>query len=210
MLDVHPPHATAHSCKDFFVHIATISVGLLIAIGLEQTVEWLHHRHQLREAREQLAMELQDNRAILERDLNQTQKAESELERDMVILRKHQVSQSPITEKLDYSWLFYRFPDAAWQAAKQNGSLNLMPYNELKANAFLYTVCTNTMEAATTFSTAIEVAGALAKSEPGGDLSPHDTEQLIAATSEARGRLAFTSFLLQVTAQRIRQVGPIL
>jgi hypothetical protein len=54
------------------------------------------------------------------------------------------------------------------------------------------------------------VAGALAKSEPSGDLSPHDTEQLIAATSEARGRLAFTSFLLQVTAQRIRQVGPIL
>ena len=208
MLDVHPPHAAAHSWRDFFVHIAAISVGLLIAIGLEQTVEWLHHRHQLREAREQLAMELQDNRAILERDLNQTQKAVSELERDMVILRQHQVSQSPITEKLDYSWWFYRFPDAAWQAAKQNGSLNLMPYNELKANAFLYTVYAGTMDAATAFNTAIEVAGALAKSEPAGDLSPHDTEQLIAATAEARGRLAFTSFLLQVTAQRIRQVGP--
>jgi hypothetical protein len=102
MLDVHPPHAAAHSWKDFFVHIATISVGLLIAIGLEQTVEWLHHRQQLREAREQRVMKLQDNSAILERDLNQTQKAESKLERDMVILHKHQVSQSPITEKLDY------------------------------------------------------------------------------------------------------------
>ena len=55
MLDVHPLHAAAHLWKDFLVHIATISVGLLIAIGLEQTVEWLHHRHQLREVREQLA-----------------------------------------------------------------------------------------------------------------------------------------------------------
>ena len=51
MLDVHPPHEAAHSWKDFFIHIATIVIGLLIAIGLEQTVEWVHHRHE-REALE--------------------------------------------------------------------------------------------------------------------------------------------------------------
>ena len=39
MLDVHPPHEAAHSWKDFLIHIATIVVGVLIAIGLEQTVE---------------------------------------------------------------------------------------------------------------------------------------------------------------------------
>src|SRR5664279_1235216 len=37
MLDVHPPTAAIHGWKDFFVHIATITIGLLIAIGLEQT-----------------------------------------------------------------------------------------------------------------------------------------------------------------------------
>ncbi len=42
MLDVHPaPHA-AHSWKDFFIHIATIVIGLLIAVGLEQMVEYFH------------------------------------------------------------------------------------------------------------------------------------------------------------------------
>ena len=39
MLDVHPPHEAAHSWKDFFIHIATIVVGLLIAVSFEQTVE---------------------------------------------------------------------------------------------------------------------------------------------------------------------------
>ena len=117
MLDVHPPHVAAHSWKDFLIHIATISVGLLIAIGLEQTVEWLHHRHQLREARDQLALELKENEAVLQRDLDQVQKADAELERDMQILRQHQASQAPLGEKLDYSWSIYRFPDAAWQAA---------------------------------------------------------------------------------------------
>ena len=46
MLDVHPPHEAAHTWKDFFIHIATICVGLLIAVSLEQTVELFHHRHQ--------------------------------------------------------------------------------------------------------------------------------------------------------------------
>jgi hypothetical protein len=42
MLDVHPAlHAT--TTWRFFIHIATIVIGLLIAIGLEQTVELIHH-----------------------------------------------------------------------------------------------------------------------------------------------------------------------
>jgi hypothetical protein len=47
MLDVHAPHEAIQTWKAFFFHIATISIGLLMAIGLEQTVETLHHRHQL-------------------------------------------------------------------------------------------------------------------------------------------------------------------
>ena len=54
MLHVHPPHEAAHGWREFFVHMATICLGLLIAIGLEQSVEWLHHRHELKELREGL------------------------------------------------------------------------------------------------------------------------------------------------------------
>jgi hypothetical protein len=57
MLDVHPPHESAHSWKDFLLHIATIVVGLLIAVGLEQTVEAVHHRSQRSELREPLERE---------------------------------------------------------------------------------------------------------------------------------------------------------
>jgi hypothetical protein len=69
ILDVHAPHGTIHTWKGFLIHIATISLGLLIAIGLERTVELFHHRHQ----RQQLAVDLQReglrNREIVERDL---------------------------------------------------------------------------------------------------------------------------------------------
>jgi hypothetical protein len=45
MLDVHPQHAALHGWKDFWIHLATITIGLLIAIGLEQSVEALHRLH---------------------------------------------------------------------------------------------------------------------------------------------------------------------
>lgn len=46
MLDVHPPHSATHTWRDFFIHIATIAVGLLIALALEQTVEAIHRHHE--------------------------------------------------------------------------------------------------------------------------------------------------------------------
>jgi hypothetical protein len=52
LLEVHPAHHAASTWRDFFIHIATIVIGLLIAVGLEQTVELVHHRHQLRDLRE--------------------------------------------------------------------------------------------------------------------------------------------------------------
>lgn len=57
MLDVHPLHRAPLSWKEFFLHIATISVGLLIAIGLEQSVEFAHRHHERIRLREDLRAE---------------------------------------------------------------------------------------------------------------------------------------------------------
>ena len=46
MLDVRPPHQADHTWKDLLLHIAAISIGLLLTLGLEATVEWIHHKHQ--------------------------------------------------------------------------------------------------------------------------------------------------------------------
>ncbi len=51
MLEVHAPHEPIYTCKGFLVHIATIVIGLLIAVGLEQSVEYFHHSHQVAQLR---------------------------------------------------------------------------------------------------------------------------------------------------------------
>jgi len=69
MLDVHPVHSTVRTWRDFLIHIATITIGLLIAIGLEQCVESLHHVHQRHQLQADLLEEAKRNRDILITDL---------------------------------------------------------------------------------------------------------------------------------------------
>jgi hypothetical protein len=113
MLDVHAPHETVHTWKDFFIHIATITLGLLIAIGLEQTIEYLHHRRQLQEARHELSAELTDNRRVAAINAEELRKVHARLAGDMALLRASQSAHTPLTANLDYTWMFYRTPDGA-------------------------------------------------------------------------------------------------
>jgi hypothetical protein len=62
MLDVHAPHETVHTWRDFFIHIATIVVGLIIAIGLEQSVEAIHRHHERIQLQHDLRAEAINNR----------------------------------------------------------------------------------------------------------------------------------------------------
>jgi hypothetical protein len=47
MLEVHAPHEALHTWKGFVIHIATIVIGLFIAVALEQTVEAFHRHNEV-------------------------------------------------------------------------------------------------------------------------------------------------------------------
>jgi len=69
MLDVHPRHEPVRTLKEFFIHIATITIGLLIAVGIEQTVEFVHHRNQIRQLEQQMHAVFESNLQSDEDDL---------------------------------------------------------------------------------------------------------------------------------------------
>ena len=67
MLEVHPPHTSTHSWRDFFIQIGTIAVGLLLALGLEQGVEAIHrHRERIR-----LLQDLREESSLRARQVRQ-------------------------------------------------------------------------------------------------------------------------------------------
>jgi hypothetical protein len=197
MLDVHPPTAAIHGWKDFFVHIATITIGLLIAIALEQTVEYLHHLDQLATVRQELSAELSDNRQVMKRNLALLNAVHAKLDIDMVLLRTSQLSHTSLNGKLDYSYDFYRTPDGAWQAAKEKSALGLMPQDELRTNVYIYAVLGAFMDALNGLTDKLDSAAAMTRRGPNGALSPRDIDELVTTTSEAEGKLDFVARMLK-------------
>ncbi len=130
MLDVHPPHSPTHTWKDFFIHIATIVVGLIIALGLEQTVEHFHHREQARQLEESLNQEIDKNLTILRNDTSVMQHIREVEEQNKASLETTRASNGRIPfHYTDFDptpeWLAPT--NAVWAAARDNGTLSLLP-----------------------------------------------------------------------------------
>src|SRR4051794_21875002 len=124
MDDKHAVRRIPHRWKDFFVQIAAIAIGLLLALGLDRAVGYFHNRQQLTEARRELKLELGENRDVWKKNSAEAQRIEKELRTDLEVIQELQ-SHSPITARLDYSVGFYAVKDGPWQGVKQNGSLTL-------------------------------------------------------------------------------------
>jgi hypothetical protein len=206
MLEVHPPHEDVHTWRQLFIHIAAISIGLLIAIGLEQTVVYFHHRHQLQEARRELAAELEENRRVLAKNLDAVQKMTADLDADMALLRAAQTSPSLIGSKLVYGVGNIYWPkDGTWQAVKQNGSLGLMAHDELHYYVYIYEDIAIIMEQLNELGVRMELPGAIARRSPDGNLTPRDIEELITATSEVQAKVAYSTLLLRLEENALRK-----
>ena len=136
MLDVHAPHEATHSWKDFFIHIATIAVGLLIAVALEQTVEAVHRHHEAAALREDLHAET-------EQILADAQRADKAMDYELQWLagRIAQVRAAswegkPLVAAGPNQMPYFASPDIPiWRSAKAGGLTPLLSKGEINAFA---------------------------------------------------------------------------
>ena len=141
-MDVHPPHHAITTWRDFFIHIATIVVGLLIAIGLEQTVEWLHHVHQIREIRHNLHDELTANVASFHRNMHFVRHDRAMLENDLRVfqyLQQHpKASPEDLPGVVVWTGAISLTTRSAWDSVQQTEALTLMPEPEVETSRRVY------------------------------------------------------------------------
>jgi hypothetical protein len=135
MLDVHPPHEPIHSWKAYLLHMSTIVLGLLIAIGLEQSVEAIHRGRERQELRESLRLESEKALA----DAQQSEVAEGDplrwINARVQLVETALAAQRPLTAPLPRKpHVTSNLPiDPAWEAAKSSGLLNLLTQEEVEA-----------------------------------------------------------------------------
>jgi hypothetical protein len=129
MLDVHAPHQTVHTWKDFLVHIAAISIGLLIALGLEATVQWVHHRHQAQQALELLKQEIDRNRIALKNDMRSGDIVERNHRAALAVLHRLRSSTLRPDDRLIFIRKFAPLGSTAWRIVHESGAAAYIPMN---------------------------------------------------------------------------------
>lgn len=72
------------------LHLPAITIGLLIARGLEASVEWIDHRHLVREAKENIAQEIHDNAESLAQEMNSLPLEEKQLEKLLIVVSEEE------------------------------------------------------------------------------------------------------------------------
>jgi hypothetical protein len=140
-LDVHAPHHPIGGWKDFLIHLITITVGLLIAVGIEGCVE-RHREHKLvQEARETMREEIQHNS-------NEMKDAVVKLDQQTAVMKKNIQTLTRIQENpkdktaqdaeisADFSMVGLR--ETAWKTAQTTGAFSFMPYAEAQRYSDVY------------------------------------------------------------------------
>jgi hypothetical protein len=138
MLDIHAPGHPVFGIRDFFIHLLTITAGLLIALGLEAGVEAMHHRHQRIEADANLRSELGDNIKELAKVQATVPKEEAAIEKLLQLAEDRtqhkQIDIPPTQLGFDFATLHH----AAWGTASATGVLNYMDYSQVQRFAEAY------------------------------------------------------------------------
>jgi hypothetical protein len=138
-MEVHAPEARIHSLRDFFVHLLMITMGILIALGLDGIREVVHDHRLVAEARANIRGEIDENRALLQNQEPKIQEllANSEyLLKNLATLSQNPRAAAAALDKMGANFVVLK--STARETALSVGALSLMDYDEVRRYANAY------------------------------------------------------------------------
>lgn len=139
-MHVHAPDHAVTTWRQFFVHLAIVSIGLLIALSLESLVEAYHHRALVLEARKNIDREINENRGLVKQNAADVRANQSRMEKNLSVLQAlRRTDQTPKDGRLQYRLDWSALSDTAWTTARDTGALGYMEYAEVQCYAGIYT-----------------------------------------------------------------------
>jgi hypothetical protein len=138
MLDVHPPEKKIHGIRDFFLHLFTITIGLLIALALEGCAERIHQHHLRDEADRKLQQEIRDNVADLSKVQNAAARERQSLTEIIKFLQARRENKAYDLKAVTFNFTSSTLSDASWRTATATGALSFMEYARVQQFASAY------------------------------------------------------------------------
>jgi hypothetical protein len=116
-----------HGWREFVGEVGIIVIGVLIALGAEQTIEALHHRSQVHDAIDELHAESIENRSALDANAVGLQQSQGSVETDLAALGDCGNASRPdqLVPVVQSVWLVPS--DHAWIGVRDGALLPLLP-----------------------------------------------------------------------------------
>ena len=135
-MEIHAPDRPVHGWRDFVLHIAIVTIGILIALGLDGLREHFHDQHLVRDARENIRAEMDGNLSHSMRECGQVNEVLNNL--NPLVTNLAGAAQDP--ERIPAALAktenpYYFFSATSWQAALSTGALAHMKTDEVSAYA---------------------------------------------------------------------------
>jgi hypothetical protein len=112
---------------------------LFIALSLEAAVESLHHRHLVRDARQNLRREIAANHTLYVDNARNLKINRDQLARDLAQLRDLRDGKKLDQPHLRWSWSWDGFDGTAWKTARDSGAISYMDPATISGYATVYT-----------------------------------------------------------------------
>jgi hypothetical protein len=137
-MEIHGPQGPTNSFKDFVIHIVIVTIGILIALGLEGVRETIYEHRTVREARENFHAEFHANRTNLDKELINDKKTLVQLDQIVTDLPKLRLNPSQLVQRVaDLKPSGYFFSNSRWESALSTGALGHMSVDEVNRYAEL-------------------------------------------------------------------------
>jgi hypothetical protein len=137
-MELHAPGGPVRSLKDFLVHIGVVTLGILIALGLEQLVEAHHRSHLAKVAVDGFRKELDYNEGQINEVLGGVAQLQAKIETAIANLS---IAPAPGAAEppLDYPGIFLNVVStASWDTAVATQALNELPFEAVTRYAQAY------------------------------------------------------------------------
>lgn len=137
-MDIHAPEKPVHNWRDFAVHIGIVTIGILIALGLDGIREHFHERRLVRETRDNVRYEMEANQGHMRQEMASVTKFRDAVksvtdgmpndlrEQPNQVLASLNAQNNP----------GYFFSSSAWQTALSTGALAHVSTDEVGAYAY--------------------------------------------------------------------------
>jgi hypothetical protein len=137
-MEIHAPEGPILSGRHLAVQLATITIGILIALSLEGVTGWFHHRALVREARANILSEIGDNKRELDGALHGATASEQHLNEALRLVNDLLARKKSDIHTVTLVYVGPQLSSASRNTAEATGALGYMEYTEVKRYAAAY------------------------------------------------------------------------